>query len=380
MNLDYSRLAGVNRKCSQKVVTSNWRAGGRLSSGLLAPGCHREPQGGRRALEIRSEVQQSHVADEVSALIAVVRPILQGILLSLKAEVVADQGGHANIKLRTLARVRRPGDGDTGICFEYAVHDAIARGDAKVTERVADALSQCRVPGDVLSSILFGVEKAGSQQLINTAADSLTSDSSLLYGTQGRPVKLKKHLSSAATAFRTRGRTSALPQSVSGLWKADLFLGTTDTDKWVGTTVKINRAHLEAVRGLRVGIVPAQQGNSDKIVKDERRNLMVCPLPYDGAFVETFYEAWTLVVQFLNADAQVPKEVALPRPAPRQVAKLLAERREFPVIDVIEALAPLAQPELLETKTNSAILLPSGGSRDAGPVTTSSVVAPIPLF
>ena len=125
--------------------------------------------------------------------------------------------------------------------------------------------------------------------------------------------------------------------------------------------------------------MPASQGNSDQIVKDERRNLMVCPLPYDGAFVETFYNAWALVVQFLEADAQVPKEVALPRPAPRQVAKMLAERREFPVADVIEALGPLAQPELLKTKTGAAILLPSG-SRTAEPVTTSSVVAPIPLF
>jgi hypothetical protein len=59
-------------------------------------------------VEIRSEVQQSAIADEVSALVAVVRPILQGILLSLKREVVDDHGGHANIKLRTLARVSEP--------------------------------------------------------------------------------------------------------------------------------------------------------------------------------------------------------------------------------------------------------------------------------
>lgn len=90
---------------------------------------------------------------------------------------------------------------------------------------------------------------------------------------------------------------------MSGLWKADLFLGTTDTDKWVGNSVKINRSHLEPVRGLRVGIVPTKQGNTDSIVKDESKNLMVCPLPYDGAFVETFYEAWISVVQFLAADA-----------------------------------------------------------------------------
>ena len=259
------------------------------------------------------------------------------------------------------------------------MHDAIARGDAVVVERVADALDKCKVPGSDLSSILFGVEKAGTQQLINTAADSLTDHSSLLYGTQGRPVKLKKHLSSAATAFRTRGRTSTLPQSVSGLWKADLFLGAVDTDRWVGTSVKINRSHLEPVRGLRVGIVPAQQGNTDKIVKDEKKNLTVCPLPYDGAFVETFYKAWELVVQFLTADAQVPKEVALPRPAARQVARMLAERRDFPVIDVIEVLGPLAQPDLLETTTNAAILLPTG-RQSSSELNTSSVVAPIPTL
>jgi hypothetical protein len=127
-----------------------------------------------------------------------------------------------------------------------------------------------------------------------------------------------------------------------------------------------------------VGIVPAQQGNSDKIVKDETKNLMVCPLPYDGAFVETFYSAWQVVVQFLDTDAQLPKEVALPRPAARQVAKMLAERREFPVLDVIEALGPLAQPELLESRTSSARLLPSG--RQNSSTITTSVMAPIPTL
>jgi hypothetical protein len=105
---------------------------------------------------------------------------------------------------------------------------------------------------------------------------------------------------------------------------------------------------------------------------------MVCPLPYDGAFVETFYKAWELVVQFIAADAQVPREVALPMPAARQVARMLAERRDFPVLDVIEALGPLAQPDLLETTTTAAVLLPSG--RQTASINTSSVVAPIPTL
>lgn len=30
-----------------------------------------------------------------------------------------------------------------------------------------------------------------------------------------------------------------LPNSINGLWKADLFVGKSEPDKWVGTTVKL---------------------------------------------------------------------------------------------------------------------------------------------
>jgi hypothetical protein len=325
-------------------------------------------------VQIRSEVQLNPVADEVSAITAIVRPILTGILYSLKADVVAEVGGAGGVKLKLLPRLRRPGDGDTGICFEYAVHDAVRRGEAAVTGRVADALALCRVSGDDVASILFGAEKAGSQQLIDTTAELLTSESSLLSGSRGRPVKLKRHLTSLAAAFRRKGAGSGLPQSISGLWRADLFLGSAQTDYWVGTTVKINPTALQGDRGLRVGIVPATQGKTDQIVLDDRRNLVICPLPYDGSFIETFYLAWEVVTTFLDADAQVPKEVFLPRPAARTVARYLADRREFLVVDVIEALSALSQPELLRTDADQAGIVLSGGK--SGVIETSAVLAP----
>lgn len=326
------------------------------------------------SMQIRSEVQLNLVADEVSAITAVVRPILTGILYSLKADVVAEAGGIDGIKLKMLSRLRRPGDGDTGICFEYAVHDAVRRHEEAVIERVYDALVMCKVPGNDVGSILFGAEKAGSQQLIDTAAALLTNNSALLSGSRGRPVKLKRHLTSLAAAFRKKGMEIRLPQSISGLWRADLFLGSAEEDYWVGTTVKINPSALQGDRGLRVGIVPAAQGKTDRITKDERRNLVICPLPYDGSFIETFYMAWEVVIAFLNADAMVPKEVALPRPAARTVARYLADRREFPVLDVIEALLPLAQPELLRTDEDPAGVVLSGGKSDV--IETSVVLAP----
>src|SRR2546427_3009054 len=93
---------------------------------------------------------------------------------------------------------------------------------------------------------------------------------------------------------------------------------------------------------------------SDAVTKDDGKNLVVCPLPYDRSFMQVFYQAWEVVVQFLAADAQLPREANLPRPPSRQVARYLEDRRVFSVVQVIEALEPLAQPELLRTEEAAA--------------------------
>ena len=118
-------------------------------------------------LVIQREFQLSPVADPYSALIALVRPILQGLLYSLKQDVVSESGGYQNLKLKMLPRLRRASDGDVGICFEYAVHEAIREKNPMILERVNDALrNHCNVPGSNVESILFGAEKTGALQLI----------------------------------------------------------------------------------------------------------------------------------------------------------------------------------------------------------------------
>ncbi len=170
------------------------------------------------AMDIRAQVQRSPVADEVSALIAVVRPILIGLVWGLKAEVVAEVGGRESVKLSMMPRLRRPGDGDLGICFEYAVHDAVRRRDPMVLERVDDALTRlCGLPGQALDSILFAVEKSGSEQLIGTARELVTTESRLMSGTRGQPAKLHKHIEGIARAFRRPAARQALPYSISGV-------------------------------------------------------------------------------------------------------------------------------------------------------------------
>lgn len=327
-------------------------------------------------MQLRLQFQNSPVADEVSAITAVVRPILEGLLYALKADVVKECGGYENIKLKMLPRLYRPGDRDCGICFEYAVHDALNRREASVTERIHEALNiHCKIPGNAPASLLFGLEKSGALNLIDTVKERLTEESRLLAGSRGQPAKLKRHIDSIAAAFRRREAGTVLPWSISGLWKADLFVGNTDSDRWVGTTVKINPTQLEGALGLRIGIVPAREGKTDLIRKDDDRNLVICPLPHDQAFMEVFYQGWGVVQQFVAADATVPREVNLPRQAERQVAKYLADRREFPVLEVLGALGPLSQPELLRTEHQDATLV---SRRESSPeVETGAVLAPL---
>jgi hypothetical protein len=318
------------------------------------------------------------VADEVSALTAIVCPILEGLLYGLKGQIVKETvGSHDKVTLEVLARLYRPGDGDCGICFEYAVHDALNRKDPKVLERVQEALTKhCGITGSETTSILFGVEKnSKGLQLIDTAKKRLTDESVVLSGAKGRPAKLKKQLETIADAFYSEERQDCLPSSISGLWKADLFVGNTDSDAWVATTVKINSRRLTGAPGLRIGIVPADEGRKDVITFDSSNNLVVCPLPYDQAFVELFYQAWEIVSLFISADARLPKEQDLPRTVSRQVARRLDERRAYTVLDVIETLRKLAQPELLQTEQRPAA---TAGVADALFRNVDTVLAPMP--
>lgn len=302
-------------------------------------------------IPFRVESQQSEVADRVMALTAVVQPILVGLLYSIKKDVIEFYGGYEKIPLNMLSRAYRRGDGDCGICFEYAVHDAIMNTqNPSVLERFEDALKLCGISGNTdPSSILFGLEKSGSLQIIDTAKEILTDNSRLLPGTKGAPVKLKKHIDNIALAFNKQQLRQAIPSSISGIWRADLIAGFADTDRWVGTTIKTNRLQLKSDKGLRIGIVPASPGSNDSVREDSKTGLIVCPLPYDRDFVEIFYEGFEIVQQLIQADAQMPEPVNLPSIEKRQVAKWLVERREFPVLDIVIALIPLAQPFLLNT-------------------------------
>ena len=113
-------------------------------------------------------------------------------------------------------------------------------------------------------------------------------------------------------------------------------------------------------------------GQNDLVRLDDDKNLIICPLKHDQDFMQIFYEGWRVITAFIAADAKVPKEVALPSPVEREVARILAERREFPVLDVLDAIEPFGQPELLQTDERQLDLLTLAGETE-----TDMVVAPL---
>ena len=86
----------------------------------------------RKMIDVEKYTQDGEVGSEVEALFAVTIPILKGILYSLNRDIVNEIGGYDKISLAMLARLYREGDGDSGICFEYAVHDAIVNNNPMV--------------------------------------------------------------------------------------------------------------------------------------------------------------------------------------------------------------------------------------------------------
>ena len=301
-------------------------------------------------MKLQVERQTDEINDVARGRIAMVLPVFKGLLFALKKDRIERFGGHEKITLSDLAREYREGSGDCGICFEYAVHDAIKQEDERIHPLLSDVLQDhCGIGGGA-QSILFGAEKNGAISLIETPEALVTDDSRILAGTIGQPAKLKKNWKRIQKALREQKAREGLPPSIRGIWKSDLFIGNADQERWVGTTLKINPDHFEGAAGLRIGIYPEKKrGEAPHI--DADKNLLLCPLPYNSSFMELFYSSFFIVKQFLTADARVPKEVSLPNSSDRYVAGLLEERRDFPIIAIIEGMHPMGQPGLVASST-----------------------------
>jgi hypothetical protein len=293
-------------------------------------------------------IQDEEVGEAVRARYTMTASILRAMLYATKREMIAALGGPEKITLEQLARIYQEGSGDFGICFEYAIHDAVRARHASIYPKIADVLSRfCKIKGDP-ESILFGIEKNGSLNVVETARNSLTTEARVLAGKVGKPPYLKQRIAVLERAFRSVKHRAQLPQSISGLWQADLFLGSPSSEQWVGTTLKVNKEDLKAAPGLRVGIFPSR--TKDAPTKDDTKNLIVCPLPYRSDFMVLFGASFQIAKQLMHSKGEMPKAPALVYEDDSVVAEWLSTRRGYPVMQILEALYPLMQPGLVKSE------------------------------
>jgi hypothetical protein len=296
-------------------------------------------------------IQSDEVGEAVRARYTMTASILRAMLYSSQRGMIEALGGPSKVTLEQLARIYQEGSGDFGICFEYALHDSIRARHSSIYPIVEEVLhSFCKIKGSS-ESILFGIEKNGSLNIVETARDSLTNDARVLSGKQGKPPFLKHRVAVLERAFRSVKHRDKLPQSISGLWQADLFLGSPTSEQWVGTTLKVNREDLKPAPGLRVGIFPSKTKEGPK--RDASKNLIICPLPYRSDFMILFGASFQIAKQLMHAKAAMPKAPALVYEDDMAVAEWLSVRRKYPVMDILEALHPLMQPGLIKAEQSS---------------------------
>lgn len=293
------------------------------------------------------QIQADSIAESVRARFAMISPILTGMLYSTKQDLIDQAGGYDKISFEMFCRIYVEHPGDYGICFEYAVHRSIFERDATVYPLVSQVIEDfCKIKGGV-ESILFGAEKKGAVSIIETAKNILTDQSRILVGKQARPAHLKRHLDKIAKAFRSKAHEEALPRTIRGVWKADLFLGSPDPDQWVATTLKTNRRDIEQAAGLRVAMYPEERRDQGPKRED---NLIYCPLPYSGDFMELFGASFQIVKQVVAARGKLPGRATLVYDDDMTVAKWLTDRGHYPLLEVLEALEPIKQPGLMEAQ------------------------------
>jgi hypothetical protein len=152
-------------------------------------------------MKILRSIQISNVADPVRSKFAMVSPVIDATLHSLAHDRIERLGGIDKVTLHDVAREFRDGSGDAGICFEYAVHEAIATKNELIYPLTSEVLEDfCKIQGGA-DSILFGPEKDGLIPILESVQDALTDESIVYVGNKGRPPQTPQVYSSDSSSF-----------------------------------------------------------------------------------------------------------------------------------------------------------------------------------
>lgn len=322
-----------------------------------------------------------------------------------------------NVRLVDLRRVViRDDKGLHGCGFEYAVHEAI-NGESGIPEAVRSCVSSV-VSAEVgamyerlgvpfirwtpaVKSVMFAVEKQ-HRDPERLRVRSQLGDGALIWAAAGQNPHLLGPLLPLATCSSfsrppriaqggLRSDDPNLPEELSHMWKADLFLGGAVVEStqevaalvgdetptaWVSATVKYTARRVIGGPGLHLGLQSSYlpRGKFHGLVVDRSRHdgLSVLTLPLDGDFVRTFNRAWRTLDIALRRNLTRHAHPAYVAGGDRALVEELGTYKDHFVVDIAHDLLRTGQSGIA---TRVVQPIPSPG--DGGP--GIPLMAPVPL-
>lgn len=299
-------------------------------------------------------IEQNAPIDEYGrALYAVGRSVLRALIDSLSSEDLTDLNTPLDqVHMRQLAKVVRL-DRDKGMRgdgFEWAVHEAIMGEEPKVVGPVHAAMRRASqyVKDAAPMSVMFGYERAKYLGFLDAVVDEAGTEARLVPDSRGRPFRFGPWVAEAARGYVAEPE---LPQRLKKVWKTDIFLSTTEEERYFATTIKSNYQQLEGGAGLRIAIVPESTavGNRPGVRYDKKHGLWLVSLDDPNGFMGLFNDSYHAVARAMcTLGKQVPPpHFVKPSAKGQRVQQQLEKYPDARVLDIEEALNEAAQQDLV---------------------------------
>lgn len=326
-------------------------------------------------------LEQAAPVDEYGrALYAVARSIVRALLDQITPDDLGDLDLERNqVTLRQLAKFARleRDKGMRGDGFEWAVHEAIAGGEPRVTDHVSELLRRVsrNLDGAGPASVMFGHERAQYLGFLDAVIQTAGDGAVLLPDGRGHPYAFGPWVSVAA---KGKSAETLLTERIKQIWKTDLFLTDADAQKYIAATIKSNHKMLEGGRGLRIGIVPEAKDYSPGIRWNG--SLWVLALPDPDGFMGLFNDAYSAVAQAICTLGKHERPAYFLKPSAKaqRVQEQLEKYPTARVVDIEGALDEAAQKDLIDVKHQLVSVKPPSWLHMTEKATP--VIAPKPKF
>ncbi|WP_078325168.1 hypothetical protein [Mycobacteroides salmoniphilum] len=297
-------------------------------------------------------LSQAEPVDEYGrALYAVSRSILRAHFDELSHADLEDLNcDRVDVTFRQLAKLARlhRDKGSRGDGFEWAVHEAIVGGEARVVDLVADALRKVSPKAfsdlDEPTSLMFGHERARHLGFTDAVVSNASGDAVLLPDGSGRPFAFGSWVPIAARGVAAEHQ---LGTRINKVWKTDLFLSSPEKTRFAAATIKSNWHQLEDGNGLRVAIVP----QAVDLLPGYRRwkSLHLVALPDPDGFMGLFNDAYEAVAEAILTVGKHDRAPYYYKPSAKaqKIQLQLEKYGKVTVVEILGALDEAAQQNLI---------------------------------